>query len=120
MHPPVPAAPPSVMAGVAAASRAAGAAAASQKPALSAELQVTIRTMAERGGQGAEAIAAMLGLELKAVQDTLNPPAVDISDAHVLSSDAAAQSGVTIQLQEVELQVFTHGVPFSAVGDLLG
>ena len=113
MHPPVPAAPPSAMAGIAAASRAAGAAAASQKPALSAELQVTIRTMAERGGQGAEAIAAMLGLELKAVQDTLNPPAVDISEGGapplppVLAESAVIMAGrgmAAVQIAQV-LQV---------------
>ena len=93
----------SAAAGMSAADRAAAYARAppkpAAKPALSAELQVTVKTMAERGGQTAEAIATMLGLELKAVQDTLNPPAVDISEGGVaplppvLAESAVVMSG---------------------------
>ena len=49
-------------------------------PPLNKELTDTVKMLAERGGQTAEAIAAMLTLDLKAVQDTLNPPAMDISE----------------------------------------
>ena len=45
--------------------------------ALPLQLVETVRTVAERSGMGAEAIAAMLSLDLKAVQDTLNPPTAD-------------------------------------------
>ena len=40
-------------------------------------MTATVKTIAERSKTGAEAIAAMLSLDLKAVQDTLNPPPVD-------------------------------------------
>ena len=43
-------------------------------PTLPPALAETVKTMAERGGQTAEAIAQMLNLDLAAVKATLEPP----------------------------------------------
>ena len=68
---------------------AAAAAAAPPPSTLPAHLVETVRTMAERGGMGAEAIAGMLKLDLEQVKAALPPPARPPADGKADAMDVS-------------------------------